>query len=337
MRPPRLMNLAGEPVLMGMIGAAPSRPPNSTMSPTFLPMAGMTRTAVVLVLTTPMAISSAIRPEMTSAVVSPRNGYHVDADRADCGHGFELFERERARLCGRDHAFVLGDRDESAGQTADTRGRHDAALLDRVVEHARGSRSCRSAPQTSRPTSSRMRATESPMAGVGASDRSTMPNGTSETLACERADELTHAGDLERSLLDDVRDLAESSSRLRGGWPTATTPGPETPTMMTVSGSPMPWNAPAMNGLSSTALAKTTSLEQPMESLSLVSSAVCLMMLAHQTASASRLTPALVEATLTEEQTRLVSAMRLRNGVDEDSRRPWRSPSARAQRSRRRS
>ena len=33
-------------------------------------------------------------------------------------------------------------------------------------------------PQTSRPTSSRMRATESPMAGVGARDRSTMPNGT---------------------------------------------------------------------------------------------------------------------------------------------------------------
>ena len=34
-------------------------------------MAGITRTAVVLVLTTPIAISSAIRPEITSAVVSP--------------------------------------------------------------------------------------------------------------------------------------------------------------------------------------------------------------------------------------------------------------------------
>ena len=45
-----------------------------------------------------------------------------------------------------------------------------------------------------------------------------------------------------------------------------------------------------------------------MESLSFVSSAVCLMMRPIRPI-ASRLTPALVEATFTEEQTRLVSAM----------------------------
>ena len=99
--------------------------------------------------------------------------------------------------------------------------------------------------------------------------------------------------------------MEQSPARRIADW---TTPGPETPTLMTVSGSPMPWNAPAMNGLSSTALAKTTSLEQPMESLSFVSSAVCLMMRPIRP-MASRLTPALVEATFTEEQTRLVSAM----------------------------
>ena len=37
-------------------------------------------------------------------------------------------------------------------------------------------------PQTSRPISSRIRATESPMAGVGARDRSTMPKGASRRL-----------------------------------------------------------------------------------------------------------------------------------------------------------
>ena len=44
---------------------------------------------------------------------------------------------------------------------------------------------------------------------------------------------------------------------------TFTTPGPETPTLIAHSGSPIPQKAPAINGLSSTAFAKTTSLAQP--------------------------------------------------------------------------
>ena len=40
------------------------------------------------------------------------------------------------------------------------------------------------------------------------------------------------------------------------------------------SASPTPWKAPAMKGLSSTALQNTTSFAQPMHSLSFVSSAV---------------------------------------------------------------
>ena len=54
-----------------MMGPLPSRPPKSSSSPAFLPTAGMTRTAVVLELTMPMAISSAMMPEMISALVSP--------------------------------------------------------------------------------------------------------------------------------------------------------------------------------------------------------------------------------------------------------------------------
>ena len=49
-----------------------------------------------------------------------------------------------------------------------------------------------------------------------------------------------------------------------------TTPGPETPTLMTQSGSPAPWKAPAMKGLSSGALQNTTSFAAPMQSRSAV-------------------------------------------------------------------
>ena len=45
---------------------------------------------------------------------------------------------------------------------------------------------------------------------------------------------------------------------------TPTTPGPDTPTFTTSSASPEPWKAPAMKGLSSTALQNTTSLPAPM-------------------------------------------------------------------------
>ena len=82
----------------------------------------------------------------------------------------------------------------------------------------------------------------------------------------------------------------------------ATTPGPETPTLMTVSGSPTPWKAPAMKGLSSTALEKTTSFAQPMGPRSAVS-----LMILPMRRTASMLMPALVEATLTLAHTSSVS------------------------------
>ena len=51
---------------------------------------------------------------------------------------------------------------------------------------------------------------------------------------------------------------AGSSSRAA-----AMTPGPETPTLMTASASPVPWTAPAMKGESSTMLENTTSFAAP--------------------------------------------------------------------------
>ena len=63
-----------------------------------------------------------------------RDGDHVEADRADRGHGFELLDGERAVHGGADHAGVLRDGDERAREAAHRRARHDAALLDAVVE-----------------------------------------------------------------------------------------------------------------------------------------------------------------------------------------------------------
>ena len=57
--------------MTAITGAYPNRPPNSTVSPTFLPGAGITRTAVVLLLIIPIAASSAIIALMVSFGVSP--------------------------------------------------------------------------------------------------------------------------------------------------------------------------------------------------------------------------------------------------------------------------
>ena len=86
-----------------------------------------------------------------------------------------------------------------------------------------------------------------------------------------------------------------------------TTPGPLTPTLTTVSGSVTPWKAPAIKGLSLTALQNTTSFAQPIASRSAVKAAV-LFTTRPISATASILIPALVEPTLTEEQTISVQA-----------------------------
>ncbi len=85
-----------------------------------------------------------------------------------------------------------------------------------------------------------------------------------------------------------------------------TTPGPETPTFITQSGSPGPWNAPAMKGLSSGALQNTTSLAQPMQPLSALSSAASRTM-PPIIRTASMFMPVLVLPMFTDEQTCSVS------------------------------
>ena len=76
---------------------------------------------------------------------------------------------------------------------------------------------------------------------------------------------------------------------------------------MTFSASPVPWKAPAMKGLSSTALQKTTSFAQPRPSRSAVAAAVSLIIRPIR-ATASMLIPARVDPTFTEEHTSSVRA-----------------------------
>ena len=95
-----------------------------------------------------------------------------------------------------------------------------------------------------------------------------------------------------------------------------TTPGPLTPMLITQSGSPTPWNAPAMNGLSFGALAKMTSLAQPNPSCAAVRSAVSFST-RPRAAIASMLIPAAVVPTLTEAQTRCGRREDLGQGLDQ--------------------
>ena len=119
--------------------------------------------------------------------------------------------------------------------------------------------------------------------------------------------QLAHAGDFEGGALDELGHLGEVCRRRALSSAARTTPGPETPTLMTQSGSPGPWKAPAIKGLSSGALQNTTSLAAPMQSRSAVRSAVSRTM-RPIFSTASMLMPALVVPILTEEQTNSVSA-----------------------------
>ncbi len=144
------------------------------------------------------------------------------------------------------------------------------------------------------------------MAGVGARDRSTMPKGTLSLLEASCATNCPM-----RVILKAVRFMSSAISVRLLPAPSfcmaaRTTPGPETPTFITQSGSPGPWKAPAMKGLSSGALQKTTSFAAPMHSRSVVSSAVRLTIFPIF-ATASMFIPAFVLPTFTEEQTSSVS------------------------------
>ena len=92
MRPPRAIKASAEYGLTRMMGARPNRPPNSTSSPTVLPGAGMMRTAVVLLLTMPMAASSAMMADDGRSGRITRHRDHIQSNGTDAGHRFQLFK-----------------------------------------------------------------------------------------------------------------------------------------------------------------------------------------------------------------------------------------------------
>ncbi len=161
-------------------------------------------------------------------------------------------------------------------------------------------------PTSSSPMLSRISAMESPTAGVGARERSTMPKGMPRRLLASWATNCPRRVTLKAVRLI-VSHRVVKSAPLTDCRASLTTPGPETPTLMTTSPSVVPWKAPAMNGLSSGALQRATSFAQPRLSRSLVAMAVSLMTWPIRP-TASMLMPVRVDPRLTEEQRCSVSA-----------------------------
>jgi len=140
-------------------------------------MAGITRTAVVLQLTIPMAASSAIMPLITSGVMSP---------------GMTIISRPTEQTAVMASSFSMVSAPQRAASIIPASSDTGIKAPDRppTLEEAitppflTASLSiARQAvvpapPHFSRPISSKIWATESPTAGVGARDRSTMPKGT---------------------------------------------------------------------------------------------------------------------------------------------------------------
>ena len=151
-----------------------------------------------------------------------------------------------------------------------------------------------------------MSATESPIAGVGARERSMIPKGTPRRFDASCATSWPTRVILNAVFFIVSQRVSKPTPRqvCRRTW--LTTPGPETPTLMTASASLTPWNAPAMKGLSSGALQRTTSLAQPIE---LFVFAAVSFTISPMSRTASMSMPVFVEPTLTEEQTRSVAAM----------------------------
>ena len=177
MRPPRAIKASAEYGLTRMMGARPNRPPNSTSSPTVFPGAGMMRTAVVLLLTMPMAASSAMMAAIVEAGVSP--GTAIISRPTE---HTQVIASSFSRLSAPRAAALIMPISSLTGINAPER---PPTWLEAITPpFFTASLSSASAavvpwqPQTSSPISSRMCATESPIAGVGARERSTMPNGT---------------------------------------------------------------------------------------------------------------------------------------------------------------
>ena len=238
-----------------MTGPHPKSPPQSSSSPTSLPIAGMILTAVVLEFTMPIAASSAIMAAMVSAVVSPGTTI-MSSPTEHTAVIASSFSMVKEPLFA---AAIMPESSETGMNAPESPPTDEHAITPPFFTAS--FRSARvavvpGAPHCSSPISSKICATLSPTCGVGASERSTMPNGTpslSDAVTPTSCPTLV-------ILYAIVLIMFETSFMFAPGFLASadlTTPGPETPTFIMQSGSPTPWYAPAINGLSSTELQNT--------------------------------------------------------------------------------
>ena len=222
----------------GRIGAPPSSPPNSAHSPSFLPITGIRRTAVVLLFTIPIANSSAIIPLRVVADVSPGTAIisRPTEQTVVIASSFSM----QIEPCFT--ALIIPSSSETGINAPESPPTFVLAITPPFftisVSIARAA-VVPGAPAPSRPHSSRIRATESPTAGVGARERSRMPKLTPRRCA---ASEPTSCPI--RVILKAIFFIPSASSFI--GRPLYSraaariTPGPETPTLITLSPSPGP-------------------------------------------------------------------------------------------------
>ena len=180
-----------------------------------------------------------------------------------------------------------------------------------------------------------MWATESPTAGVGARERSTMPKGTPSRRLASVPTSWPMRVILKAVFLMRSATSVRSASSAASASAARTTPGPETPTLMTQSGSPAPWKAPAMKGLSSGGVAEDDQLGRADAVAVGGELGASAGPPGPSSRTASMLMPALVEPTLTDEQTWSVTRQRLGDGRRSAPCPRRRSPSGRGRSSRR--
>ena len=145
-----------------------------------------------------MAASSAMMAEMISAGVSP-GMLIISSPTEQTAVIASSFVRERAPTRSTDHAGVLCDGDECAGQAADMRRCHDAALLTASLSRARQAVvPCAAALKTHFLQNMSDAVTDCRRRGEGEVDDAERYTQTAGSFLC---DELSHAGNFERCFL----------------------------------------------------------------------------------------------------------------------------------------
>ena len=137
-----------------------------------------------------------------------RDDDHIDAHRADGGHGFQLFNGQASGLGGVDHAGILADRDEGTGQTAHVVGGHHAALFHGIVQQGEAGGGAAAAAGLKAHLFQNVGHTVAD--GGGRCQRQVDDaGGHTQCLRSQIGHQLAHAGDLEGGALDQLCHLVD--------------------------------------------------------------------------------------------------------------------------------